>query len=91
MLTEYQFQKKETYAANKSIKYLIGHNDEDVVRHLCKKLSQMIGYVKCFKSNNNNDNNNIKKAMSFKVIDNKLLKRYIKIWKKSQQFNGYKI
>ena len=29
--------------------------------------------------------------MSFKVIDNKLLKRYIKIWKKSQQFNGYKI
>ena len=56
----------------------------------------MIGSVKCFKSNNNNDNNNndnnnIKKAMSFKVIDNKLLKRYIKIWKKSQQFNGYKI
>ena len=57
MLTEYQFQKKEPYAANKSIKYLIGHNDEDVIRHLCKKLSQMIGYVKCFKSNNNNDNN----------------------------------
>ena len=50
----------------------------DVVRPLCIKLSQMIGYVKCFKSNNNNnnnDNNNIKKAMSFKAIDNKLLKR----------------
>ena len=48
----------------------------DVVRPLCIKLSQMIGYVKCFKSNNNNnDNNNIKKAMSFKASDNKLLKR----------------
>ena len=33
----------------------------------------MIGYVKCFDSN---------KTMSFKVIDNKLLKNYNKIWKK---------
>ena len=33
----------------------------------------MIGYVKCFDSN---------KSMSFKVIDKKLLKNYIKIWKK---------
>ena len=31
----------------------------------------MIGYVKCFDSN---------KTMSFKVIDNKLLKKYSKIW-----------
>ena len=31
----------------------------------------MIGYVKCFDSN---------KTMSFKVIDNKLLARYTKIW-----------
>ena len=33
----------------------------------------MIGYVKCFDSN---------KTMSFKVIDNKLLKWYTKIWEK---------
>ena len=33
----------------------------------------MIGYVKCFDSN---------KTMSFKVSDNKLLKKYTKIWEK---------
>ena len=33
----------------------------------------MIGYVKCFDSN---------KTMSFKVTDNKLLKKYNKIWEK---------
>ena len=46
----------------------------------------MIGLAKCFKNknndNNNNDNeNNNNKAMSFKVIDNKLLKKYTKIWR----------
>ena len=33
----------------------------------------MVGYVKCFDSN---------KTTSFKVIDNKLLKKYTKIWKR---------
>ena len=33
----------------------------------------MIGYVKCCDSN---------KTMSFKVNDNSLLEKYIKIWKK---------
>ena len=33
----------------------------------------MIGYVKCFESN---------KTMSFKISNNKLLKKYTKIWKK---------
>ena len=33
----------------------------------------MIRYVKCFDSN---------KAMSFKVIDKKLLKKYTKIWER---------
>ena len=33
----------------------------------------MIGYVKCFDSN---------KTMSFKVTDNKLLKKYNKIWER---------
>ena len=37
------------------------------------KGSSNIGYVKCFNSN---------KTMSFKVIDNKLLKNYNKTWEK---------
>ena len=63
--------KKESYGTKKSLKYFIGYNDDDVIRPLCIKLSQMIGYVKNFDSN---------KTMSFKVNDNKLLKKYSKIW-----------
>ena len=40
---------------------------------LCIKVPQMIGYVKHFDSN---------KTMSFKVIDNKLLKKYTEIWER---------
>ena len=54
-----------------SHKYFIGHND--VIRPLSIKLPQMIGYVKNFDDN---------KTMSLKVDDNKLLKRYNKIWEK---------
>ena len=36
-------------------------------------LPQIIGYVKCFDSN---------KAMSFKITDENLLKKYTKIWEK---------
>ena len=36
-------------------------------------LRQMIGYVKYFESN---------KKMSFKISDNRLLKKYTQIWKK---------
>ena len=54
-----------------SFKYYIGYNDgDDVIRPLSIKLPQMIGYVKHFDSN---------KTMSFKVIDNELLKNYNKI------------
>ena len=56
-----------------SFKYFIGYNDDDVIRRLCIKLPEIVGYVKCFDSNN---------AMSFKVIDNKLLKKYTKIWER---------
>ena len=62
--------KKESYAAKKSLKYFTGYDDNDVIKPLCTKLPQMIGYVKRFDSN---------KAMSFKVIDDKLLK---KVWEK---------
>ena len=54
-------------------KYFIGYNNDDVIRPLCMKLPQMIGYVKCFDSN---------KTISFQVSDNKLLKKYNKIWER---------
>ena len=41
------------------------------------KLPQMKGYVKCFDSY---------KTMSFKVTDNKPLKKYTKIWGKVSNF-----
>ena len=65
--------KKESYGTKNSLKYFIGYNDDDddVIRPLCIRLPQMIGFVKCFDSN---------KTMSFKVSDNKLLKKYNKIW-----------
>ena len=56
-----------------SLKYFIGYNDDDVIGPLFISLPQMIGYVKHFNSN---------KTMSFKVSDNKLLKRYIKVWER---------
>ena len=42
----------------------------------------MIGYVKCFDSN---------KTVSFKVIDNKLLKKYTQIWKKIRNLLNVRI
>ena len=53
--------------------YFIGYNDDDVIRPLCIKLPQMVGYVKHFDSN---------KTVSFTVSDNKLLKKYNKIWER---------
>ena len=64
--------KKVLNGKKNSFKYLFGYND-DVIRPLCIKLPQMIGYVKCFESN---------RRMSFKIRDNKLLKKYTRIWKK---------
>ena len=65
--------RKESYGTKNSLKYFIGYNDDDVIRPLCIILPQMIGYVTHFDSN---------KTMSFKVSDNKLLKKYKKIWEK---------
>ena len=61
---------KESYGAKKSHKYFIGYNDGDVIKPLCILLPKMIGYAKHFDSN---------KTMSFKVSDNKLVKKYKKI------------
>ena len=65
--------KKESYGTKKSLKYFIGYNYGNLIRPLCILLPQMIGYVKHFDSN---------KTMSFKVSDNKLLKKCNKIWEK---------
>ena len=65
--------KKESYGTKNSLKCFIGYNDGDAIRPLFIKLPQMIGYVKHCDSN---------KTMSFKLIDNKLLNEYTKIWEK---------
>ena len=64
--------KKESHGTNKSIRYFFVYND-GVIRPLCIKLSQVIGYIKYFDSN---------KSMLFKVTDKKLSKNYTKIWGK---------
>ena len=38
--------KKESYGTKNSLKYFTGYNDDDVIRPLCIKLPQMVGYVK---------------------------------------------
>ena len=63
--------KTESYGTKDLLKHFIGYNYNNVIRPLCIKLSQMIGYVKHFDSN---------KAMSFKDNDNRLLNKYTKIW-----------
>ena len=63
--------KRESYGTKKSLKYFIGYNDGDVIRSLCIKLPQMVGYVEQFDSD---------KTMFFKCSDYKLLKKYTEIW-----------
>ena len=70
--------KKESYGTKNSLKYFIGYNYDDAIRSVCIKLPQMIGYVKHFDGN---------KTMSFKVGDNKLLKKCNKIWEKISNLN----
>ena len=65
--------KEEPYGTKNSFKYFIGYNDNDVIRPLCIKLSQMTGYVRTFEGNT---------TMSFKIRDKQLLKKYNQIWKK---------
>ena len=74
--------KKESYGTKNSLKYFTGYNDGDVTRPLCIKLSQMIGHVKHF---------DINKTMSFTVNNNKLLKKYNKIWQKISNLRNTEI
>ena len=57
----------------KSFKYFIRYNDNDVIRSLCIKLSQMNGYVRKFEGD---------KTMYFMISDKQLLKKYNQILKK---------
>ena len=70
--------KKESYGTKKSSKYFTGYNDGDVVRPSCIKPPQMIGFFKYFDSD---------KRMSFKVNDNKLLKKVHQNIAKSEQID----
>ena len=64
--------KEELYGTKNSLKCFIGYNDNDVIRWLCIKIPQMIGYVRKSECNT---------TMSFKIIKD-LLKKYNPIWKK---------
>ena len=58
--------KEKPHGTKNSFKYFIGCNHNDVIRPLCIKLSQMIGYVRKLEGN---------KTMSFKINDSKLCKK----------------
>ena len=64
--------KKEPYGNKSSVKYFIGYKDNDIIRPLCIKLSQMTGYARKFDEN---------ATMSFIVKDKKLLKVMLKYGK----------
>ena len=67
--------KEESYGNKNSFKYFIGYNNNSNIRPLCIKLSQMTGYARKFGEN---------ATMSFIVKDKKLLKKYTKIWEKTE-------
>ena len=62
--------KEEPFSTKNSLKYLIGYNDNVVIRPLCVSLPQMTGYATKFEFN---------LTMSFKISDKHLLKRYDQI------------
>ena len=65
--------KKEQYDKYNSFKYFIGYDDNDVIRPLYLKLSQMNGYINKFDEDKNKNKNNSKNknaiTMSLKVKD----------------------
>ena len=65
--------KKEPYGTKNSFKCFIGYNDNDVIRPLCVRLPQMIGYAKKFDEN---------ATMSFRATIKNFLKIVIKYGKK---------
>ena len=62
--------KKEPYRNKNSVKYFIGYNNNDIIRPLCIRLPQMIGYARKFDEN---------ATLSFIVKNKQFLKSYTKI------------
>ena len=62
--------KKEPYDTKNAFKYFIGYNDDDVIRPLCVRLSQITGYAKKFNEN---------ATMPFRANNKQLLKSYNKV------------
>ena len=81
--------KKEPYGKNNSLIYFIGYNDNDVIRPLCLRLSQMTDFINEFNNKNKNkDKNKNTITMSLRVKDKQLLKNYDKIWEKIERLMG---
>ena len=59
--------KKEPHDTKNLFKYFVGYNDNDVIRPLRVRLSQMTGYARKFDEN---------ATMSFRVKNKQLLKTY---------------
>ena len=83
-VNEILVSKKETYSKNNSLIYFIGYND-NVIRPLCLRLTQMTDYINKVNNKNKNNNNENTITMSLRVKDKKLLKTYNKIWKKIER------
>ena len=64
--------KKESYGTKNGLKYVIGYNNNDVIRPLCVRFRQMTGYIKKFAEN---------VTMPFRANIKQLLENN-KIWEK---------
>ena len=65
--------KKEPYGNKNSVKYFIGHNDNDIIRPLYIRFPQMTGHARKFDEN---------ATLSFIVKNKWLLKNYSKSYTK---------
>ena len=68
--------KKELYGTKNSFKYFIGQNDNNAITPLCIRRSKMTGYAREFDENG---------TVSFKLNNKQLLKKYNKIWEKTEK------
>ena len=49
--------KRESFGEKSSLKYFVGYNDNDIIKPLCIKLPQIIGYVRHFDHFDSNKKN----------------------------------
>ena len=68
--------ENEPYDTKNSFKCFIWYNDNDIIRPLCVRIPQMIGYARKFDEN---------ATMSFKANNKQLLKNYNEIWEKVEK------